>query len=47
MTIQQSKDILLLLNKVKKIISKNYLKYDFSMTKTENTKVKRKILVKY
>ena len=37
----------LLLNKAKKTRSKNYVRLGFSVTKAENTKVERKISVKY
>lgn len=47
MTIQQSKGMLLLLNKAKKIRNKNYIGYGFSVIKSENTKVERKVSVKH
>lgn len=39
--------MLLLLNKVKKTRSKNYIGYGFSVIKTQNTKVERKVSVKH
>lgn len=37
----------LLLNKINKTKSKNYVKYSFSVTKAENIKVKKKLSVKH
>lgn len=34
-------------NKSKRIKSKNYIKYAFNMTKTENIKIEKKISIKY
>lgn len=47
MTIQQSKGMLLLLKKAKKTRSKNYVGYGFSVIKTENIKVEKKVSIKH